>query len=178
MVVGAIGNWATAVSGPDPTGLNPPTYFTLEEPRISIAWDANPGSNWGKCVDIWAPGDFIYSTWGKGEGNAWSTVNPLDYANYTNSANFTVNGTKYSGSQPSNYVPGSSSANYSGWQWLSGTSMAAPHVAAAAAYLADKFALTSPAAIEQAIIDNWKSYGTVDPELPQGNPIKVVYLPD
>ena len=165
------------VFGPDPTLLQPPkdTNFTLEEPRILIAWDANPGSNWGKCVDIWAPGDFIYSTWGKGDGNAWSTVNPLDYANYTNSANFTVNGTKYSGSQPSNYVVGSSSANYSGWQWLSGTSMAAPHVAAAAAYLADKFALTSPAAIEQAIRDNWADYLTVDPG---GNAIYVVRLPD
>jgi hypothetical protein len=181
MVVGAVGTMATAISGTIPSNPLPPTLFTLEEPRIGINLVDTPGSNWGKCVDIWAPGDFIYSTWGKGDPNAWSTAHPLDYGNYTNSANFTINGTKYSGNQPSNYVPGSSSANFSGWQWLSGTSMAAPHVAAAAAYLADKFALNSPLAIEEAIRNNWRSYGTYFPTTPPADPqnlIKVVYLPD
>jgi hypothetical protein len=46
--------------------------------------------------------------------------------------------------------------------------MAAPHVAAAAAYIADKYALTTPAAIEAAVRQYSKPYG--------GR--QLVYLPD
>ena len=46
--------------------------------------------------------------------------------------------------------------------WLSGTSMAAPHVAAAAAYVADLYGLTTPAAIEQKLRDTWHALTTLD----------------
>jgi hypothetical protein len=74
-----------------------------------------PGSNYGPCVDIWAPGDSIIAPWGA-------------FGGYT-----------------------SGSMTYSNLAWVSGTSMAAPHVAAAAAYFADHLGLTSPSAIEMAI---------------------------
>jgi subtilisin family serine protease len=65
-------------------------------------------------------------------------------------------------------LPTSLPSLYKGWAWLSGTSMAAPHVAAAAAYIADKYALTTPAAIEAAVRQYSKPYG--------GR--QLVYLPD
>ena len=46
--------------------------------------------------------------------------------------------------------------------------MAAPHVAAAAAYIADKYQLTTPIAIEQKVRDEAFTYA--------GR--KIVYLPD
>ena len=166
MVVGAIRSDGTAVS--DLNGPASGPYFTQPEPRIFGASSTEPGSNFGNCVDIWAPGDFIYSTWGSGF-----------YATYSTGS--------YSGGQPSSYVPGSAPGNpttlysgappvgFYGWQWLSGTSMAAPHVAAAAAYFADKYSLSTPAAIEQKIRDNWQYWGALDP---LGFPVRIVYLPD
>ena len=49
---------------------------------------------------------------------------------------------------------------YTGIGSISGTSMAAPHVAAAAAYYADVGGLTSPGAIEWAIRQNLQWFGT------------------
>ena len=167
MVVGAIRQNGTAPSDTRGTiGQGP--GFTLPEPRFSNSTEL--GSNFGNCVDIWAPGDSIYSTWGSGPSSTYSTAT-------------------YSGGQPSNYVPGTApgspiDANPAtlyqglfGWQWLSGTSMAAPHVAAAAAYMADKYYLSSPAAIEQKVRDHWKTWGATDPSNPP-LPIRIVYLPD
>ncbi len=79
---------------------------------------ADPGSNYGSCVDLWAPGNSIFSTWGLGTFN----TNAVD--------------------------------QYSGGIYLSGTSMAAPHVAAAAAYFIDAYGLTTPAAVEQTLRAN------------------------
>lgn len=64
-------------------------------------------SNWGPCLDIFAPGDQILSTW--------------------NSNNYATN-------------------------YLSGTSMASPHVAGLAAYFLSKKSGASPAYIRQAIL--------------------------
>ena len=166
MVVGAIDSNGAAVSGAVAPNLAIPpraSYMSPPEPDIGLG-TPEPGSNWGSCVDIWAPGNFIYSTWGSGKDFDWAV-----------GSQFTVGTIGYSGGQPSSYVVPSTSAGISGWQWLSGTSMAAPHVAAAAAYLADKYSLTTPIAIETAVRQNWKYYGASDPS---GNLIYKVYLPD
>lgn len=52
--------------------------------------------------------------------------------------------------------------------------MAAPHVAAAAAYLADLYGLTSPVAIENELRNNRPYYGFNDP---LGTPIRTLRLP-
>ncbi len=78
------------------------------------------GSNYGQCVEIWAPGHEIYSAWS--------------------------NNTQSDSDQDSATIQ-------RGYRKLSGTSMAAPHVAAIAAYLADTQKLTTPAAIEKAVRD-------------------------
>ena len=108
MVVGAIGKSGATVdmnfSDTTPPGMVP----------------TPPASNYGNCVDIWAPGDDIYASWGSLSGHT-SVVGTM-YANIAS---------------------------------LSGTSMAAPHVAAAAAYYADLNNLSTPGNIEQAIRSNW-----------------------
>ena len=72
------------------------------------------GSNYGSCVDIWAPGNDIYSTWAPNPQSG----NPPIHTQYSK---------------------------------LSGTSMAAPHVAGVAAWLAESRNLTTPAQIEAAV---------------------------
>lgn len=124
MVVGAINTSANAANPFAPSSLGNP---------------ADPPTNYGNCVDIWAPGDAIWSLWGA--------------------------------------IPqtGFSSGTYSNMVRLSGTSMAAPHVAAAAAYLADVEGLTTPGAVEQRIRQLSVQFsGTVDQG---GVPIKVLQLP-
>ena len=140
--------------------------FTVMEPRWLNQFNTpflsgEAGSNHGACVDIWAPGDFIYSTWGKDKGSTLGNVT-------------------YSGMQTSGFWPGQNPSQapdpttVQGWQWLSGTSMAAPHVAAAAAYLADLYGLTSPIAIENELLNNRPYYGFNDP---LGTPIRTLRLP-
>lgn len=125
MVVGAISISANAA---DP--------FTPANPAVAAT---DPPSNYGRCVDIWAPGDAIWSTWG---------ANP--HNNYSNQT-------------------------YSTMVRLSGTSMAAPHVAAAAAYVADVEGLTTPAAVEQRLRQlSMQFAGTMDAS---GQIIKVLQLP-
>ena len=125
MVVGAINQYA----GP----ANP---FTPASPAVA---ETDPPTSYGRCVDIRAPGDAIWSTWGANPSTAYS------------------NGT------------------YSNMVRLSGTSMASPHVAAAAAYIADVEELTTPAAVEQRIRQLGVQFGgTVDQG---GFPIKVLQLP-
>jgi hypothetical protein len=143
MVVGALrsdGQAATTFSNSYPPGLQ------------------DGGTNYGPCVDIWAPGDGIVSAWGRNDV-FWQGV-PSSLSQY--SANTTVGGS-YSG-----FIPYTSQ----GWMYLSGTSMAAPHVAGVAAYLADTYNLTTPAAIEAKIRALSKRYNSaVDP---MGYPIFTV----
>ena len=115
--------------------------WPLSPPYILVG---EAGSNYGLCVDMWAPGDFIYSTWGVGRRTTLQSGN-------------------YSGGQPESCASGTCmSPPQQGWAWLSGTSMAAPHVAATAAYVADLYGLTTPAAIEQKLRDLWLVLPTLD----------------
>ena len=92
-------------------------------------------------------------------------------------SNATLATIPYSGGQPETYVPTNTitedwAAN-PGWMWLSGTSMAAPHVAAAGAYVATKYNLYTPAAVEAKLRQLWRYYGTTDAAF---QPIRVVHL--
>ena len=112
-------------------------------------------SNYGPCIDVWAPGNLIYSTWGDHfESNGFLTQVGRSYQ-----ANLTT-GT-------------------SGWALLSGTSMAAPHVAGAAAWLADMYGLTTPAQIEQAVRQRFNLLfnGFLPIVDRAGSPINIVELP-
>ena len=126
MVVGAINQYANAASP-----------FTPPSP-IGVA-SSPPPSNYGRCVDIWAPGDAIYSLWG--------AIPESAYANQT----------------------------YSNVVRLSGTSMAAPHVTAAAAYLADVEGLSTPAAVEQRIRQLSRRFANTSDQ--GGQPIMILQLP-
>jgi len=111
---------------------------SFSPPNPASASGTALASNHGDCVDVWAPGDDIVSTFGD-HVSAW--------ANQT-----TVSGTYYG-------MPG---YGYSGWARMSGTSMAAPHIAAAAAYVADTYGLTTPIAIEQKLRELFVWTGYLD----------------
>ena len=120
MVVGALHHTGDTVN----SGINGFPALPFSDTYPPGLTGIPPASNFGQCVDIWAPGNVIVSTWG-------------DHADPN-----TVFGTQYSGNVPN---------GVSGWAFLSGTSMAAPHIAAVAAYLADTQGLTTPSAIELAV---------------------------
>lgn len=113
MVVGAVNDTGAPVSVSSP--------FSASTPAGQATTDNY--SNYGQCVDIWAPGNSIVSAWG----------------NLITAAPFSIS-TRVA-------EPG----GYSNRIWLSGTSMAAPHVAGAAAYLADAYGLTTPGQIESMV---------------------------
>jgi subtilisin family serine protease len=148
MVVGAIHNDGPAA---DQIGINSSRRFDGQYDSNGIALGQDHSSNYGPCIDVWAPGNLIYSTWGMHDPNSLRSIV----------------GVTYSGSGVSNTVT-------QGWNFLSGTSMAAPHVAGAAAYLADLFNLTTPAQIEQKVRQYLVSTGYNDRS---GIPIKIVQLP-
>ena len=146
MVVGAIRQDGTAVDVIDFNGATVSRQFSATVPS-GITGSAT-SSNYGGCLDAWAPGDRIYSTWCQHATGRSCIVG----------GSYTGNGT--SGTQ--------------GWAFLSGTSMAAPHVAGTAAYLADALLLTTPASIEQAL--RARLYGTG--YLDQGsNAVNIVQVP-
>jgi len=118
MVVGALNEYGRTVAYSD---------APFRDDRFSTPVPSVTGTEYysarGACVDIWAPGNSIFATWGAHTG--YSVAN-ITYA-------------------------GNDGATEQGWARISGTSMAAPHVAAVAAYLADYYGLTTPAAIEAAV---------------------------
>ncbi len=144
MVVGAAHHTGAAVTSGLPFSDTFPSGLT----------DAvNKYSNYGNCLDVWAPGNTILSTWGRNS--------PATLPN-------TVDGLQYTGSVSTNPLT-------PGWAFLSGTSMAAPFVAAAAAWLADTYGYTTPGALEVAVRNNTYQFnGNVDPT---NQPVKIIQLP-
>jgi subtilisin family serine protease len=138
LVVGAMDRFGQAAAT-NPTNGWATGFFSTQHPDMqtwqgAFQHSGTSGTAWGHCIDLWAPGDFIYSTWGR---NVYKTKQSE----------------WYSGGQPPAYpfnanAPAGPADAYPGWAWLSGTSMAAPHVAAAAAYVADLYGLQSPAMVE------------------------------
>lgn len=121
MVVGAVDYLGAPVPGPN--------GFV----NMPFAGDA-PGSNYGSCVEVWAPGKNILSTWGPNV--------PWDG--------------RYSSTWQD------STTSYTTYLQLSGTSMSAPHIAGVAAYLAESQGLNSPSAIEAAVRNLFYTTGQVD----------------
>lgn len=110
----------------------------------------------GACTDIYAPGNLILSTWGM-----HAKVSPFD--NASDAVSKTLATVSYSGSvlfpivygaHINNAFPTVAPVPTQGWAFLSGSSMAAPFVAAAAAWLADVYGYTTPGALEIAVRDN------------------------
>ncbi|MDP4029535.1 MAG: S8 family serine peptidase [Gallionella sp.] len=104
------------------------------------------GSNYGSCVEVWAPGNVIYSTWGPNAG-----YDPYNSSTWQ-----------------------SQSVTYDNYINLSGTSMAAPHITAVAAYLAETQSLGSPGDIETSVRSHFYGTGQLDSA---GLPVKLIWLP-
>ena len=155
MVVGALHSTGKPVD----SGLN--TYngvpageslpFSGRYDSTGLVNTIEKSSVYGLCVDVWAPGNLIYSTFGVQSFQAPAIQSQVG-------STYTATGTV--GSQ--------------GWIFLSGTSMAAPHVIGAAAVLADAQNLQTPAAIEQAVRAKFVQNGYRDRS---GTYIKYVQIP-
>ncbi len=139
IVVGAVNEHGRAVSQAEAFSASIPANLSG-----SAGYSA-----YGKCVDLWAPGDAIVSTWGAHTGPTLSTQ-------------------QYTGN-----VYGAGTTG--GWGFLSGTSMAAPHVAAVAAWLADMNNPTTSGALETLVRNSSSQhFGAVDAA---GFPVKIPRLP-
>ncbi len=145
MVVGAIHSEGAPVD-------SVPNGRSFDAPVPAGIAGTPTSSNYGGCVDAWAPGNRIYSTW----------CDQLP----SGSASCVVN--------PPNPYSGNGQIGNQGWAFISGTSMAAPHVAGAAAYLADSMNLTTPAAIETAVRARLFPTGYSDNS---GEIVKIVQIP-
>ena len=138
MVVGAVNSNGAPMTGS--------TYFGGSTPPTGEPSYAT--SNYGACLDIWAPGDIIVSTFG-------NHVMPTS-----------VVGTNYTGTV---------GVGTQGWAILSGTSMAAPHVAAVAAWLADTYGVSTSGELETLVRNNSIQHNSATD--PFGYPVKVPRLP-
>lgn len=113
------------------------------QPAASL--NGGPGSSFGRCVEVWAPGKDIITLW---------TGVPITI--------------------PATATSQSGNAVYTYYQRSDGTSWAAPHIAAVAAYLADTQNLTAAPAIEAAVRSRFYWLGTRD----AGNyPVNMIALP-
>ena len=156
LVVGATHHTGAAVTQSNLFNATSPTGLT-----------ANAGySNYGPCVDVWAVGNLVLSTWGNNNLATAPLIPPFNNPMFTE-------GTIHSVTNPySGNFPGATT----GWAFLSGTSMAAPFVAAGAAWLADTFGYSTAGALETAVRNNTCQFnGNVDTD---GLPVKVFQLPN
>ena len=178
MVVGASHHDGGAVTPNRPFSSFAPgaSFPNYDSPTSTFPYSQGGTVTWANsesCVDIFAPGDLILSTWG-----IHANVSPVEYAGgVANTLN--TPWMNYSGSVAFPVVYGSHSstpAPTQGWAFLSGSSMAAPFVAAAAAWLADVYGYTTPGALEQAVRANitYAVDPMVSPPIP---PVPVVRLP-
>lgn len=103
-----------------------------------------PGTSYGRCVEVWAPGKDII--------HPWAAV-PLS---------------------PEALLSQNGNVSYNYYQRSDGTSWAAPHVAAVAAYLADTRGLISAPAIEAAVRSLFYWNGARDA---QNYPVNMISLP-
>lgn len=133
MVVGGIDSTGAAVT---PTNGGFPNTLTSSE----------AGSNWGQCVEVWAPSKNIVSTYGP--LFLFDTGNPTTWQD--------------------------ESTLYGQYGVMSGTSMAAPHIAAVAAYLSEYTSFANPGAVETAVRSYFQWYGGTDFS---GRPVRIVQLP-
>lgn len=175
MVVGASHANGGSVTGSRPYSTfispfnNQATLLYPLAPVNSVVINETQFSYDSPCVDIWAPGNLILSLWGI-HANVVTNNITLANASYSGSVGTPVHGTydSYGALAPANTTQG--------WAFLSGTSMAAPHVAAAAAWLADTYGYPTAGELEQAVRSNY----TLDtrPSAGQSFPaVPVVRLP-
>ena len=124
------------------------TLFYPFIPQETAVTSSTQFSYDSSCVDIWTPGNLILSLWGI---HADVVTNNITLANVSYSGSVT---TPIHGSYNTSgiLVPLNTT---SGWAFLSGSSMAAPFVAAAAAWLADNYGYTTPGELEQAVRSNY-----------------------
>ena len=127
---------------------NEPTLLYPLIPQSSTATSSTQFSYDSQCVDIWAPGNLILSLWGI-HANIITNNITLASAGYSGSVSTPIYG---SYNANGTLVPSNTTQ---GWAFLSGTSMAAPFVAAAAAWLADTYGYSTPGALEQAVRSNY-----------------------
>ena len=157
------------VGGADKAGKATSVNNTFSGSNPSGIHGIGHRSTHGACVDIWAPGNSIASTWGQ--------VSQIGYGSPSapNAPPYTVDGRTLYG-YPLPYS-GNVGDPYEGWAYMSGTSMAAPFVAAAAAWLADTYNVTTPSALETLVRAHsyqWGSPGYIDSA---GLPVKIIQLP-
>jgi len=135
MVVGAINAHAQPV-----VPLNGLPGFWKDVQALDASHQ--PGSNYGKCVDTWAPGDAILTTVG------------------------------------SDIINQRGSALYSSYAYVSGTSLAAPHIAGLAAFfIAGDATLTTPARVEAKLRAAFRNLGTHDPDPVASHPHPLLMMP-
>lgn len=123
MIVGAINDYGQQVV---PLNGVPGFYEDMSFKGLASGKNTAQGSNYGSCVDVWAPGRSIYSTWENG-----------------------------------------------GYAYLSGTSMAAPHIAGLASYIAETEGAVDSADLEAKVRAKFKNLGSFDKA---GKPIHMATL--